>query len=285
MSKAEIYGMKINPRPQLSSSTTAVRHPEQHPCTQNISSTITGSHNKTFKEVSCLFQGFLIFASGNFIIGEARNEIRNVLYSTHRLICFLGRIISHQCNGFSIYSAFKHKRASSGWPQRYTFGGTCSGFSPSHLFSWCTQDIVHSSAQSLRSPVWMCKTSVTHRFFLLGKFRCQDSFCSLPGGVSELQRPSQKIVNRPRRKLLFILHMLPLTSIFLHILHISSLPLTLSCQSSAPITISYFSEWFWYLILIFLLQSLSRLCRGLRAAIHLCHYKIYTRLWKQALSV
>lgn len=63
--------MKINPRPQLSS-TTAVRHPEQCPCTQHISSTITGSHNKTFKEVGCLFQGFLIFASGNFIIGEAR---------------------------------------------------------------------------------------------------------------------------------------------------------------------------------------------------------------------
>lgn len=160
-------------------------------------------------------------------------------------------------------------------------------FLPTH-----SPDLVRTSrywlAKSLPSPVWTWRTSVTHRLFLLGKFSkiCQDCFCSLRCSVSELQRSSQNIASRLRRKLLFSLHICSnYHCFFFCIQHISSVPLTLSCQSSAPISISYLSQCFWHLILILLPQSLSQLCHGFQVAIHLYHYKIYTRLWKQTLFV
>lgn len=93
--------------------------------------------------------------------------------------------------------------------------GTCPGFFSPHSFSWSSQDAAEQSAKSLCSSDWTWQTATSHRFFLLGKLsgRCQACFCSLHV-VWELQRSSQEIDNRPRSKLLFSLHMLPLALLF-----------------------------------------------------------------------
>lgn len=163
--------MKINPRPQCSFCTAAAGYPKHYACIQH---NLDHYHlTQNFKEVGSLFQGFLIFASGNFIIRETRKEL-NVLYSLLDWSVILERpspivLLNLQVQkGAEWVAAMLHLQ------------GTCPGFSPPHSFSWSSQDAAEQSAKSLCSPVWTWKTAAAHRFFLLGKLsgRCQACFCS-----------------------------------------------------------------------------------------------------------
>lgn len=91
--------------------------------------------------------------------------------------------------------------------------GTCPGFSPPHSFSWFSQLNNQPSPSALQ--------------FELGKqqqltdFSCWANWVedvkpvsALSTAVWELQRSSQEADNRPRRKLFFSLHLLPLALLF-----------------------------------------------------------------------
>lgn len=214
--------------------------PETSLCSYAAGDRATGLHPPHFhchhqqnSSGSCLFQGFSVFASGNYISREARKAARSAFYSANRVIYYLGQSISPKWNGRSCLLSLR--------PQKGNAAATLlgAGGTPWELsrHSLCGRQDT-GPAPSLRSPVLTQKASGTHRFVLLSKFSegSQGRLCSPRCSARELQGSSQRPANRPRRKLLFTY---PLINIlfFFHIQHISKPPIAFPSQSPAPISI------------------------------------------------